>query len=219
MNFKDIAEEDVPLEERPPRDGTVNYGSVRNFDPPVQEDVVMKEESLMDHRTSPAKNTAASRPSLLRSAPATPLGPFQDPTAAQDIGQAFSISASIGAATWALNLDVTRQGLASVLLVSSGMLLPTPSSAIMPVHHDHVAPIPPSIQYPVVDRTAWYHNARNSSLRQIASEDSHPYFPQERCPSNSDSTLQHVAHQGCYDPAFEIARNTGGMHVTLDNRD
>jgi len=164
-----------------------------------------KHEGIWDQRPSLNKNASASeRPSPL-SPSTTSLVQYYGPTTAQNIGRGDSIGTGTVTGTSEQLNDIARHCLTSVPLVSSGMPPSTQSSMVIPVHYEQVTYLPPLIQYPIEDRTAWYEAALNINHQQLFHEAFHPHAPQDQYPPNYNSTLQSVAAQGYHDPGFGIA--------------
>jgi hypothetical protein len=169
-----------------------------------------KHEDVWDQRPSMDKNASASELPSLLSPSTNPLVHYHDPTTAQHIGRGDGIGTGTITGTWERLNDITRHCLASVPLVSSGMPWSTQLSMSIPLHYEQVAPIPPLIQYPIEDRTAWYEAALNINHQQLFHEalfheDGRPHAPQDQYPPNGNSTLQSVTPQVYNDPGFGIA--------------
>lgn len=164
-----------------------------------------KHEVVWDQRPSLIKSASASkRPSILSRSP-YPLVHYDHPITAQNIGRGDGMGTGTVMGTWEHLDDITRHSLTSVPLISPGMPPSTESSTAITVRYEQVAPIPPLIQYPIEDRTAWYAAALDINHQQLFLETFHPHAPQNQYPPNYHSTLRYVTAQGYHDPGFGIA--------------
>ena len=167
--------------------------------------IATQKTPIKDRRPSLARNASASTSTIPLLSPTAPPPqlfqydqnhrPGSQPFGEHGHGQPYPSTS-----TWVPPPALSSHDSGSVL-TSPSIQLPTP----MPFHYEQVAPVPPPIQYPAEDETAWYQAALNVDPQQQPPQayvtDQHtPRQPQNQY--HMDSTPQYPAYEGYQDLVF-----------------